>query len=90
MVTAIGLGLGCRHPTARIACTPGEFSACSGTQVTFQSLPGDSTRITIRIQDLLGTIPQDNTAWSQLLYVRVWRGGAPLLGFPNNDPIVPT
>ena len=89
-VTAVALGLGCRRSNARIACTPGKFSACFGTEVTFQALPGDSTRITIRIQDLQGTVSQDNTAWSQLLDVRVWRGGPPLLGFPNFGPILPT
>ena len=77
-------------PYPRIACTPGPISACFGFDIAFHPLPGDSTRITIRIQDLQGTIPADNAAWSQLLYLRVYRNMNPPLGFPDDGPAVPT
>ena len=86
---ALALGMAC-NPYPRIACTPDALKACFGTDIAFRSLGGDSTLITIRVQDLQGTIPEDNSAWSQLLYVRVYRNMNPSLGFPADGPVVPT
>jgi hypothetical protein len=84
----LGLVLGCHKP--RIACTTGALKACFGTDVTFTNFGTDSTRVKIDIQNLQGTVAQDNTAWSQLLYIRVYRNMNPPLGFPNGGSVVPT
>jgi hypothetical protein len=84
------LTLGCHRDFRRIACTTGALKACFGTEVTFRRIPGDSTRITIRIQNLQGTLSADNTAWSQLLYIRVFRNTNPPVGFPNGGSVTPT
>ncbi|MEJ2184964.1 MAG: hypothetical protein P8Z36_03405 [Gemmatimonadota bacterium] len=77
-------------PSPQIVCTPGAIQACFGIVVDFRSFGSDSTRITIDVQDLQGTVPQDNAAWSQLLYVRVYRNMDPSLGFPGPGAITPT
>jgi len=84
------LALGCRRDFRRIACTTGALKSCFGIQVLFRSLPGDSTRVTIRMQNLQGSVAADNTAWSQLLYVRVYRNSSPSLAFPNDGAVLPT
>lgn len=82
--------LGACAPRPQIVCTPGPIQACFGIVVDFQNLGGDSTRITIDVQDLQGTVPNDNSTWSQLLYIRVYRNMAPSLGFPGPGAITPT
>lgn len=82
--------LGACAPERQIVCTTGAIRACFGIVVDFRSLGGDSTRISIDVQDLQGTVPDDNSAWSQLLYVRVYRNMMPSLGFPGPGAITPT
>ncbi|MEJ2218595.1 MAG: hypothetical protein P8099_18550 [Gemmatimonadota bacterium] len=77
-------------PKPQLVCTTGAVQACFGIVVDFRKMPGDSTRITIDVQDLQGTVPNDNSAWSQLLYVRVYRNMDPSLGFPGPGVITPT
>jgi hypothetical protein len=86
---ALALALAC-NPYPRIACTPGALEACFGTDISFRRLGGDSTLIIIRVQNLQGTITEDNSAWSQLLYIRVYRNTNPSLGFPADGPVLPT
>ncbi len=78
------------NPYPRIVCTPGTITACFGIDVSFRAMPGDSTEITLRVQNLRGTVSSDNSAWSQLLYLRVYRNMDPPLGFPAAGPITPT
>lgn len=78
------------NPYPRIVCTPEVIRACFGFDQSLRSLGGDSTLITIRIQNLQGTILRDSSAWSQLLYIRVFRNMAPSLGFPEGGPVIPT
>jgi len=85
----LGFTIACK-PKPRIACTNGALKACFGTEVEFTHFGNDSTRVTIDIQNLQGTIPDDNTAYSQLLYIRVYRNMLPVLAFPNGGSVVPT
>lgn len=75
----------------QILCTRGAVKACFGFTISFVNYGNDSTRIWIQVQDLQGTIPQDNTAWSQLLYIAVTRNSNPSLKFPPwGEAVLPT
>ncbi len=89
-VGAMSLATACSRPLPRIACTPGALSACFGISTTFTPAAGDSTIVTIRVQNLQGSTSHDNTAWSQLLYLRVYRNSNPSLKFPQTGPFTPT
>ncbi len=88
LILAAALSAACNH-NPRIACTRGTLRACFGIDISFNPV-GDSTIITIRIQDLQGIVRADNTAWSQLLYLRVYRNMAPSLSFPGPGTITPS
>jgi len=78
-------------PSPQIACTTGTLKACFGTEVFFYPFGNDSTRIEIWVQDLQGTVTADNTAWSSLLYIRVYRNLLPQLNFPvAGGSVLPT
>jgi hypothetical protein len=75
----------------RIVCTPGALNACFGIDVVVQPIEGSNdTRVTVHIQNLQGTVPDDNTAWSQLNHIRIHRNLEPSLGFPGGGDIMPT
>jgi hypothetical protein len=82
-------GTGCAEDP-QIVCTPGSLKACFGIEVIVRPVGGNDTRVTIHVQNLQGTIADDNTAWSQLLYLRVYRNMEPALGFPVGGDVVPT
>ena len=82
-------GTGCAEDP-QIVCTPGSLRACFGIEVIVRQVGGNDTRVTIHVQNLQGTIADDNTAWSQLLYLRVYRNMNPALGFPVGGDVVPT
>ena len=87
IMATVAFATACDDDYPLIACTSGVHKACFGFDIAFEPLVGDSTRITVRVQNLQGTISADSTAWSQLLYVRVYRNMNPVLGFPNGGTI---